>query len=144
MDNYKEASHHFYNELINFSRGKILNEEDIIRLLELSFKENKLKDLEEISFYAKFTKGLLRIIQNRDNSIDDEYFEKVKKEYSENIQKVKSGVEVIISSGSNFIQEIFREKYFQLTHESLSNLNNLCSDLEWIKMYFNSLKERKN
>lgn len=140
MENYKEKSEEFYNGLINFSRGKILNEEDIQRLLEITFKEDKLKELDDVSFSAKFTKGLLRIIQNRDNNIEDEYFEKVKKEYSENIQKVKSGLEDLIKNSSDFLKGIYEEKYFQLTHESLANLNNLCSDLEWVKMYLNDQK----
>ncbi len=140
MENEKINPEEFYNELINFSRGKIKNEEDIKRLIDLSVKENKLAELDEIAFSAKFTKGLLRIIQNRNNNIDDEYFDKIKKEYSENIQKVKSGLEKLIDEASNFIKNIYSEKYFQLTHESLANLNNLCSDLEWVKMYLNSLK----
>lgn len=135
-----ESLDEFYDGLVNFSRGKIQNEDDIKRLIELAIKENKLNDLEEIAFSAKFTKGLLRIIQNRENTIEDEYFEKIKKEYSENIQKVKIGLEELINHGSDFIKNIFNEKYFLLTHESLANLNNLCGDLEWVKMYLNDIK----
>lgn len=135
-----ESLDEFYDGLVNFSRGKVKNEDDIKRLIELAIKENKLNDLEEIAFSAKFTKGLLRIIQNRENTIEDEYFEKIKKEYSENIQKVKIGLEELINHGSDFIKNIFNEKYFLLTHESLANLNNLCGDLEWVKMYLNDIK----
>lgn len=135
-----ESLDEFYDGLVNFSRGKIQNEDDIKRLIELALKEEKLNDLEEIAFSAKFTKGLLRIIQNRENTIEDEYFEKIKKEYSENIQKVKIGLEELINHGSDFIKNIFNEKYFLLTHESLANLNNLCGDLEWVKMYLNDIK----
>ena len=135
-----ESLDEFYDGLVNFSRGKIQNEDDIKRLIELALKEEKLHDLEEIAFSAKFTKGLLRIIQNRENTIEDEYFEKIKKEYSENIQKVKIGLEELINHGSDFIKNIFNEKYFLLTHESLANLNNLCGDLEWVKMYLNDIK----
>lgn len=135
-----ESLDEFYDGLVNFSRGKVKNEDDIKRLIELAIKENKLNDLEEIAFSAKITKGLLRIIQNRENTIEDEYFEKIKKEYSENIQKVKIGLEELINHGSDFIKNIFNEKYFLLTHESLANLNNLCGDLEWVKMYLNDIK----
>ena len=135
-----ESLDEFYDGLVNFSRGKVKNEDDIKRLIELAIKENKLNDLEEIAFSAKITKRLLRIIQNRENTIEDEYFEKIKKEYSENIQKVKIGLEELINHGSDFIKNIFNEKYFLLTHESLANLNNLCGDLEWVKMYLNDIK----
>ena len=135
-----ESLDEFYDGLVNFSRGKIQNEDDIKRLIELALKEEKLNDLEEIAFSAKFTKGLLRIIHNRENTIENEYFEKIKKEYSENIQKVKIGLEELINHGSDFIKNIFNEKYFLLTHESLANLNNLCGDLEWVKMYLNDIK----
>ena len=135
-----ESLDEFYDGLVNFSRGKIQNEDDIKRLIKLALKEEKLNDLEEIAFSAKITKGLLRIIQNRENTIEDEYFEKIKKEYSENIQKVKIGLEELINHGSDFIKNIFNEKYFLLTHESLANLNNLCGDLEWVKMYLNDIK----
>ena len=107
-----ESLDEFYDGLVNFSRGKIQNEDDIKRLIELALKEEKLNDLEEIAFSAKFTKGLLRIIQNKENTIEDEYFEKIKKEYSENIQKVKIGLEELINHGSDFIKNIFNEKYF--------------------------------
>jgi hypothetical protein len=122
------------------SNGRLNFKEDLQRLIEASFLNNKMKYLEDLSFQAKYSQGLLKIIQNRDNKIEDEYFVKVQNEFMESVLKIKEILETLLSQSSEFIKQIFREKYLQMTQQSLNNLNLLCNDLGFVKIYFNDLK----
>lgn len=122
------------------SNDKLNYREDLGRLIELTIQNNKMKVLEELSFQARYSQGLLKIVQNRDNKIEEEYFSKVQKEFAQSVEKIKSSIEEILSNSSPFIKQIFSDKYLQITHASLSNLNKFCSDLGFVKFYFNDLK----
>ncbi len=122
------------------SNGRLNFKEDLQRLIEASFLNNKMKYLEDLSFQAKYSQGLLKIIQNRDNKIEDEYFVKVQNEFMESVLNIKEILETLLSQSSEFIKQIFREKYLQMTQQSLNNLNLLCNDLGFVKIYFNDLK----
>jgi hypothetical protein len=122
------------------SKDKLNYREDLGRLIELSIQNNKMKVLEELSFQARYSQGLLKIVQNRDNKIEEEYFSKVQKEFAQSVEKIKSSIEEILSNSSPFIKQIFSDKYLQITHASLSNLNKFCPDLGFVKFYFNDLK----
>ncbi|MDQ7815597.1 MAG: hypothetical protein RDU14_01065 [Melioribacteraceae bacterium] len=127
-------------EVEELSRSRLNFKEDLQRLIELSILNQSMKNLEDLSFKAKYSQGLLKIIQNRDNKIEDEYFVKVQNEFMESVQKIKVNLETILSPSSEFIKQIFSEKYFQMTQQSLTNLNLLCNDLGFVKIYFNDLK----
>jgi hypothetical protein len=122
------------------SKEKLFYRDDLGRLIELSIQNSKMNVLEELSFQARYSQGLLKIVQNRDNKIEEEYFSKVQKEFTESIEKVKSLITEILSGSSGFLKQIFSDKYLQMTQTGLSNLNKLCSDLGFVKLYFNDLK----
>jgi hypothetical protein len=132
----------FTASFIEFARGKVNNPEDLGRIIDLAFLNDNKPAFEEMAFHAKYLIGLMHIIQIKDSPMDDEYFKKVKAEYAEHIEKVKEKFAVIIEPGSDFVKEIFKKKYFELTHESLEHLNKLCEDLGRVKSYINDLKER--
>lgn len=125
------------------SNGRLNFKEDLQRLIEISILNNRIKYLEDFSFRARYSQGLLKIIQNRDNKFEDEYFAKVKNEFTESIKKIRSDLEEILSVASDFIKQIFNEKYLQITQQSIANLNLLCNDLGFLKIYFNDLKRNK-
>lgn len=139
-ENYKKEAEEFCIAVDEFAKGKLNNAEDLTRIMEIVFKTDKKSLLEDLSFSAKYSQGLLKIIQNRSNDFEDEYFNKVKEEYTAVITKVRSLLEEIIENGSGFIKNIYKEKYLSMTHESLHNLNILIDDLSWLKMYLNDLK----
>jgi hypothetical protein len=114
--------------------------DDIEILLTISFKENKINLLEKLSFQAKFSKSLFNIIQKKESNNDEIYFERIKKEYLESILKVKAILEEILNDSEKFIKNIFSEKYLILTQQCMENINKLCSDLEYLKLYLNDLK----
>lgn len=131
------SSKEFLEKIYNFSNQKLKQKEDLERLIEISNKNNNFKLLEKTAFTAKYLQGLFNIIQRGDKIIDEEIFAKYTKEYSENIEQIKIYIKNILKDGSNFYKKIFEEKYFELTQISISNLNELCYDLSWVKMYIN-------
>lgn len=138
--NHKKTAEEFCIKIDEFAKGKLNNAEDLTRIAEIIFKINKQELLDEISFSAKYSQGLLKIIQNRSNNIEDDYFDRIKAEYTEAVKKVRELLTRILNDGSPFIKQIFIDKYLSLTHESLNNLNLLMSDLSWVKMYLNDIK----
>ena len=137
MISKKLSSKEIFQEVYNFSRQKLKQSDDLERLIEISIQSDKLTILEKIAFTAKYLQGLFTIIQRGDKIIDQEIFKKYTAEYSENIEQLKNNLKTILSEGSEFYKKIFEEKYFSLTQSSISNLNNLCYDLSWLKMYLN-------
>lgn len=137
---YKKEADILFNELLNFSNNSLNMPEDIRRIIETSLQHNEIKTLEKISFAAKYTQGLLKIIRNKSNEIDDQYFSKIQDEYSENIQKVKEYLIKLADYQGNFLKNIYNEKFFTLTQKSLQNLNYLCSDLSRLKSLLNDKK----
>ena len=139
-----EQAHNFFDEINKFSEDRINNKEDIQRIIELAYDNDNLNKLEDISFSAKYTMGLYKIISSRSEVFDEEYFNRIKREFSENIEKVKSLLKELILPAGEFLGNIYKEKYFSLSQESLTNLASLCADLSYIKLYLNDLKRSKN
>jgi len=145
MNLTNKNSKELFEKILDFSSDKITNKQDIERLLEIAINKTMDKEFESILFSAKAITGLMRIIRNRDNKFEDEYFNKLKTELTNNVNSVISGLKEITNAGGSFLNEIFDEKYYQIKSDSLQNLYSLCSDLEYVKMYFNDLKsENKN
>ena len=136
------TSDDFFKNVEIFSKGQLKKTEDLQRLIEFSFKEKKINKLEETAFYSKYLQGLLKIIQRGETSLNDEVFSRYQKEYFDNIEKIKSNLQEIIKNSGDFYKSIFIEKYFSLTKESMQNLNDLCYDLSWVKMYLNNSKNQ--
>lgn len=132
----------FTASFIEFSKGKVNHPEDLARIIDLAFQYDNKPAFEELVFHAKYLTGLMRIVQTKDNPLDEEYFQKVKEEYAEHIEKVKEKFCIIIEPGSDFVKEIFMKKYFALTQESLEQLHKLCEDFGRMKSFLNVLKER--
>lgn len=137
---YKKEADILFNELLNFSNNSLNMPEDIRRIIEISLQHNEIKTLKKVSFAAKYTQGLLKIIRNKSNEIDDQYFSKIQDEYSENIQKVKENLIKLAGYQGDFLKNIYNEKFFTLTQKSLQNLNYLCSDLSQLKSLLNDKK----
>ncbi len=114
--------------------------EDLELLIDTAIKQNKISLLKELSFQAKFSSGLLRVVQKKESTIDEAYFLKAVEEYKNSIEKVRTVLEELLSNGSEFIKSVLTEKYLQLNQVSLANLNSLCSDLSYLKLFFNDLK----
>jgi len=128
----------------SLSNGKIKFREDLERIINIALISEKLATLEEISFHAKIAYSMLQIIQRKQEIVDEEFVQKAAEEYKVSIVKIKMLMNYLLGNNNSFIKNIFTEKYFQLSQKSLSNLNNLCSDLSYLKLYFNDKKHEIN
>ena len=139
-ENYKQKAEDYIIAVDEFAKGALHNAEDLTRIMEVVIKNDKQKKLEDLAFTAKYSIGLMKIFQDRSNEFEEEYFEKIRDEYTEAIKKVKSLLEEILDEATSFISGIFKEKYLGMTHGSMNNLNMLIEDLSWVKMYLNEQK----
>lgn len=125
--------------------GRVLkSKEDFRIILEASLKNKKIVELNELAFQAKFVTGLLSVIKKREAIVDDEYFKKVGEEFKHAYEKINVILHEILKESSDFVKNIFNEKYFSLSQTSLQNLNILCEDLSYLKLYLNDLKQKKD
>ncbi len=137
---FKLEAEKICNCVEDIAKGKLNNKEDLQRITELALQNNKIELLEELSFQAKYSQGLVKIIQKRDNKIEADYFAKVQAEMLQSITNIKNLLEELLQYAGDFLKNIYREKYFEMTTQSLFNLNNLCSDLGYLKLYLNDQK----
>jgi hypothetical protein len=56
--------------------------------------------------------------------------------------KIVDQVKEIINNADDQVKEHFEDNFFVMSHEGLTNLNELLADLEWAKMYLNEMKRR--
>lgn len=140
MNNYQLEAEKICNSLEDISQGKLFHKEDICRILEITLQSDRMDLLNELTFNAKYVQGLTRIIQKRDANIDEEYFAKVKSEFLEFIQKIKNQLSELLDFADDFIKSVLVEKYLTMSQESLSKLNELCSDLSYLKLFLNDQK----
>ncbi|MGK9476690.1 hypothetical protein [Melioribacter sp. OK-6-Me] len=143
MKDSKLEAEKICNYIEDLSKGKLHFKEDIYRLAELSIKSDKLELLEQLSFHAKFSRGIISIIQRKDEHLENEYLQTIEKEYLDTIIKIRELLVSILSNATDFLRTIFEEKYLQLTYESMNNLKFLCEDLSFLKLYFNDMKYGK-
>jgi hypothetical protein len=139
-ENKKGKWEDFFEGVRKYAGDNFAQAEDIKRLVKISFEQDEIESLEDLAFQGKYITGLMRIIRNRDDIVDDEYFEKIKSEYAGKIDNIKSLLKNLVEKEGSFLTSIFEEKYFQMTQLSLQNLNSLCQDLKWVKYYLNDLK----
>ncbi len=130
--------------LTNLAGENFNRKDDVKLLIETAVQQGKIQLLEELSFHAKFSSGLLRVIQKKDSTIDEAYFLKAVDEYKLGIEKVAYFIEELLNGSSDFIRSVLTEKYLQLSQTCLANLNLLCSDLSYLKLFFNDVKSRSN
>jgi hypothetical protein len=123
------------------SNNRLYFRDDLEILIKITQQSGKFLMLEELSFHAKFSNGLLKVIQRKDPVVEETFFLKVSSEYKDSLQKVVKLLEDLLKEGSDFIRTIFKEKYLGLNQQCLSNLNSLCSDLSYLKLYFNDLRD---
>lgn len=129
------------NGVEKLSNNHLYFRDDLEILIKIALQSGKLEMLEEISFNAKFSNGLLKVIQRKDPIVEETFLLKASDEYKDSLQKVVKLLEDLLKEGNDFIRTIFKEKYLELNQQCLSNLNKFCSDLSYLKLYFNDTKD---
>lgn len=132
----------FLDDVEKFS-GKSLNKkDDLMLILEACNSNKKLKEFEDLSFTGKYVNGLFRVIQNSVKIPEVENVDQIKKDLSENMEKVISQLKAIALTMNEKNKTLIEENYLQLSQNSLQNLQQLVEDLDFIKKYLNFLKRK--
>lgn len=139
-------------EIIEFSGGKLKNENDVSVLIESAQARENEELFNDIIFTAKYLNGLGKILHSNistaleskpggENKLDENAEEKIRNEFSQNVMKLSKQISKLISGMTTADKKEFGDKYLAMNRPSLVNLTNLIYDLSWVKQYFNSKKE---
>ncbi len=137
-------SENFVTEINSFSGQKLKRKNDLKTIVEICFKNEKITFLEDISFTAKYIRGLERVLKKGSMNSEISNLDQIKQDYTNNINKVVDQLKEIINLSDANVKSFFEEKYLKLTQEGFKNLNELLEDLEWTKMYSNNQKRQSN
>lgn len=132
----------FLDEVEKFS-GKSLNKKDDLADIIETYKSFKnFEDFENLSFTGKYVNGLFKVLANSTKIPEVENVDHIKKDLSENMEKVISQLKEITSYMIEKNKMLFEENYLQLSQSSLQNLQQFVEDLDIIKKYLNFLKRK--
>lgn len=128
------------NEVEKFS-GKSLNQkEDISIIIGACNQSNKVEAFESLSFTGKYINGLFRVLKSSVKIPEVQSVEHVKKDLSENMEKIISQIKEITPHMSDENKKKIDFNYLELSQHSMQNLKRLVEDLDNIKKYLNHLK----
>lgn len=132
----------FLDDIEKFS-GKSLNKkDDLAAIIEVYKSSKKFEDFENLSFTGKYVNGLFRVLANSTKIPEVENVDHIKKDLSENMEKVISQLKEITSYMNEKNKMLIEENYLKLSQSSLQNLKQLVEDLDSIKKYLNFLKRK--
>ena len=141
---YFQISSDFVNDVEKFSKTKLKRKAELIRIYEEALKYNNEKLFGNLIFTAKYVQGLMRVVQSGTGNPEIKNIESIKKDFSDNMNKVVSEIKEIISSAEDNLKSHFEQTYFELTQQGFLNLAELLSDLEKTKIYLNDSKRNQN
>jgi hypothetical protein len=128
------------NSAEEFTNSVFTKKDDIMILISESYKNNKPEIFEELCFTGKYVNGLMRVIKTGSNNPEVKSLDHVKKDLSDNMEKVISQLKEITLNSSVEVKNKFEKKYFNLSPETFKNLSELVYDLDTLKKYINHLK----
>lgn len=123
-----------------FTNSVFTKKDDILVLISESYKNNKVEIFEELCFTGKYVNGLMRVIKTGSNNPEVKSLDHVKKDISDNMEKVISQLKEITLNSTEELRKEFTAKYFNLSSVSFKNLTELVFDLDSLKRYINHLK----
>ena len=138
-----ESTGKLVDEIEAFSRNGLKRKEDLRKLLHAGFQNNMKKILENLSFNSKYVQGLFRVLKKAAENAEVQNVGQIRADITVGLEKVKDDIKQLISDAEEANRKHFSETYLQLTQNSLFNLTELMSDLEWTKKYLNQVKRSK-
>ena len=128
------------NEVEKFN-GKCLNrKEDLAVIIDAFDQSSKVEDFENLCFTGKYINGLFRVLKSSEKIPEVQSIDHVKKDLSENIEKVISQLREITFKMNEENKKKIESNYLELSQNSLQNLKQLIEDFDNIKKYLNHLK----
>lgn len=125
--------------------GKSLNrKEDLSIIIDVYNQTGKVEDFEKLSFTGKYLNGLFRVLKISVKIPEVESIEHVRKDLSENVEKVISQLSEITFKMKDENKKKIESTYLELSQNSLQNLQKLVEDLDNVKKYLNHLKRKSS
>lgn len=125
-----------------FTNSVIICKADLAIVINESNKNNRVDLFQELCFTGKYVNGLLRVMKTGNSNPEVKSLDHIKKDLSENMEKVISQLKEITLNSSAEVKEEFEKKYFNLSPDTFRNLSELVSDLDTLKKYLNHLKRK--
>jgi hypothetical protein len=138
--NYFKDSRELLKNVDKFSNFELLRRDDLQILFTEGVKAKNKELFENLTFTAKYVKGLIRVMKMGQENSEIKSIDHVKVDLTKNMEKVVGQIRELISSSSDADRNYFEENFLQMTTSAFSNLNELLSDLDWTKKYLNDLK----
>lgn len=129
-------------ECEKFINKNLKQRDDLFEIVETYSLLNDVKGFEEFCFTGKYVNGLFRVLTNSSSIPEVTNIDHVKKDISENLEKINFELIRISKSLSTESKERIENKYLKLSSESLQNLKYLIEDLDHLKKYINHLKRK--
>lgn len=130
----------FLNEVEKYSNQLLKKKEDLIVIIDVCNNNGMIENFEKFSFTGKYVNGLLKILRNSAKIPEVENVDHIKKDLSENMEKVTSLLKEITFKMDDKNKMFIEESYLKLNQNSFQNIQLLVEDLDIIKKYLNNLK----
>ena len=128
------------NEVEIFSDSILKRKTDLQIIIDESLQNNFDAKFEELSFTGKYVQGLKRVLQKGGEFQEIDNLDHVKKDLTENMEKVIEDIEALLIHSSETNKKYFDDTYLSLSPNCFQNLNELLEDLERVKKYLNHQK----
>ncbi|HRI45692.1 MAG TPA: hypothetical protein PK559_01205 [Ignavibacteriaceae bacterium] len=136
----RENAGKLLQEIDSFSNNKLKLRIELQELLELTAYNSKFDEFENLIFTAKYIQGLMRVVKNAIENPEISNLKQIQTDLSQNIEKFYQQLRDVIANSDESLKYRYEKDFLELSSESFARLNSLMLDLEWTKMYFNSLK----
>lgn len=130
----------FLDQVEIFSNRLLKRKDDLKIIVEAFNKSDQPNKVEDFFFTGKYINGLFRVLKNSGNIPKVENVDQIKKDLSENIEKIISQLKRITLRMNDEEKKQIEFSYFELTQNTLHSLQELAEDLDSAKKYLNYLK----
>jgi len=130
----------FLDQVEIFSNRLLKRKDDLKIIVEAFNKSDQPNNVEDFFFTGKYINGLFRVLKNSGNIPKVENVDQIKKDLSENIEKLISQLKRITLRMNDEEKKQIEFSYFELTQNTLHSLQELAEDLDSAKKYLNYLK----
>lgn len=135
-----QLNEEFLDSVEKFTERKFTQRTTLSQLIKTINKNNQIEKFNELIFTAKYTNGLYRSIKFGQSNLQISNLEQIKKDFSENLEKVMSLIKDIFNKEISESTTEIKQKYTEFGEVQLGNLILLIDDLDQIKKYLNYLK----
>lgn len=135
-----QLNEEFLDSVEKFTERKFTQRSTLSQLIKIISRNNQFEKFNELIFTAKYTNGLYRSIKLSQSNPQITNLDKIKKDFSENLEKVISLIKETIDKEISVSTTEIKQKYIEFGEVQLGNLILLIDDLDQIKKYLNYLK----